>query len=67
MHVPILDLYGADEYPAVIRLAPRRKAMMDKAGHAGSRQVVLPGANHYFTDQGDALLAAVADWLDQLE
>lgn len=66
MHVPILDLYGADEYPAVIRLAPGRKAMMDKAGHAGSRQVVLPDADHYFTDQGDALVEAVADWLDQL-
>jgi len=67
MHVPILDLYGADEYPAVIRLAPRRKEMIDKAGHANSRQVVLPGANHYFTDQGDALVEAVADWLGQLE
>ena len=67
MHVPILDLYGADEYPAVIRLAPGRKAMMDKAGHANSRQVVLPDADHYFTDQGDALIEAVADWIDQLE
>ena len=66
MHVPILDLYGADEYPAVIRLAPERKAMIDKAGHANSQQVVLPGANHYFTDQGDALVTAVADWMDQL-
>jgi hypothetical protein len=67
MHVPVLDLYGADEYPAVIRLAPGRKAMIDKAGHANSQQIVLPGANHYFTDQGDALVGAVADWLDQLE
>ncbi len=67
MHVPILDLYGADEYPAVIRLAPGRKAMIDKAGHKSSQQVVLPGANHYFTDQGDALVGAVADWLDQLK
>ena len=67
MHVPILDLYGAEEYPAVIRLAPGRKTMMDKAGHASSRQVVLPDADHYFTDQGDALVEAVADWLDQLQ
>jgi hypothetical protein len=67
MHVPVLDLYGAEEYPAVIRLAPSRKAMIEKAGHASSRQQVLPGANHYFTDQGDALVAAVADWLDTLE
>jgi len=67
MHVPVLDLYGEQEYPAVIRLAPRRKAMIDKAGNSSSRQVVLPDADHYFTDQGGPLVSAVADWLDQLE
>jgi hypothetical protein len=67
MHIPILDLYGAEEYPAVIRLAPQRKAMIDRAGHVSSRQLVLADADHYFTDQGDALVDAVADWLDQLE
>ena len=67
IQVPVLDLYGAQEYPAVMRLAPRRKAMIDKAGNARSRQVVLADANHYFTDQGDPLVSAVADWLDQLE
>lgn len=67
MHVPILDLYGENEYPAVIRLAPERKAMIEKAGHPKSRQQILPGANHYFTDQGEPLVTAVADWLDLLE
>ncbi len=67
MYVPILDLYGADEFPAVIRLAPSRRQMIEEAGNPMSRQLVLPGANHYFTDQGEALVAAVADWLGQLE
>lgn len=67
MHVPVLDLYGDREYPAVIRLAPQRKAMIEDAGNPRSRQQVLPGADHYFTDQGSPLVAAVADWLDQLE
>lgn len=67
MQVPILDLYGAAEFPAVIRMAPERKAMIDKVGHVNSQQVVLPGANHYFIDQGDALVSAVARWLDRLE
>jgi len=67
MQVPVLDLYGAEEYPAVVRLAPERKAMIEKASHVNSRQIVLPDANHYFTDEGDALVAAVANWLDQLE
>jgi dienelactone hydrolase len=67
MQVPILDLYGAEEFPAVIRLAPQRKAMIVSAGHVKSRQLVLPDANHYFVDQGDPLVDAVADWLDVLE
>jgi pimeloyl-ACP methyl ester carboxylesterase len=67
MQVPVLDLYGAEEFPAVIRMAPERKAMIKTAGHVNSRQVVLPDANHYFTDQDDPLVAEVANWLDQLE
>ncbi len=67
LKVPILDLYGADDYPAVIRMAPSRKALIDKAGHALSQQTMLPDADHYFTDQGDALVETVAAWLDRLE
>jgi hypothetical protein len=67
MQVAVLDLYGADEFPAVLRAAPERQAMLEAAGHAQSRQLMLPQANHYFTDQGDALVTAVADWLDQLK
>jgi hypothetical protein len=67
MQVAVLDLYGADEFPAVRRAAPERKAMLEVGGHMQSRQLVLPQANHYFTDQGDALVEVVADWLDQLQ
>jgi hypothetical protein len=67
MRVAVLDLYGANEFPAVLRAAPERQAMLEAGGHEQSRQLVLPQANHYFTDQGDALVAAVADWLDQLQ
>ncbi len=67
MQVPVLDLYGANEYPAVIRGAPERKSMIEQAGNVHSRQLVLPQADHYFTDQGDALVSSVADWLGQLE
>ena len=66
MHVPVLDLYGEAEYPAVIRMAPERKAMIDAAGNSASRQRVLPGADHYFKDKGSALVEAVAEWLDRL-
>ena len=67
MQVAVLDLYGVDEFPAVLRAAPERQAMLEAGGHEQSRQLMLPKANHYFTDQGEALVAAVADWLDQLK
>ena len=67
MQVAVLDLYGTDEFPAVLRGASERQAMLEAGGHAQSRQMVLPQANHYFTDQGDALVEVVADWLDQLQ
>lgn len=61
--VPVLDMYGSNDYPAVIRMAPERKAAIEKAAIAQSRQIVLPGADHYFTDKGDELTSAVAKWL----
>jgi hypothetical protein len=67
MRVAVLDLYGANEYPAVIHGAGERQAMIETAGHPRSQQLVLPGADHYFTDQGDALVSTVADWLERLE
>ena len=67
MRVPVLDLYGSDEYPAVIGKAPERRAMIEQAGHRASRQVVLADADHYFRDRGAALVDAVVAWLDGLE
>ena len=64
--VPVLDVYGEDEYPAVIRGAPDRLTAMREAGNPKSKQVSVPGANHYFSDEGDALLEVVGDWLQGL-
>ena len=66
MKIPVLDIYGEKEYPAVLRMAPGRLAMMKKAGNPKSKQVVVKGANHYFTDKGDELVADVVNWLDTL-
>lgn len=63
---PVLDVYGADDYPAVQRLAGIRAQQMSDEGHALSTQKVVPGANHYFTDQGDPLVELVAEWLENL-
>jgi len=67
MTVPVLDVYGDEEYPAVLRRAPERKAMIEKAGNPKSAQMTVPAANHYFTDKGEVLVETVASWLDTLK
>ena len=64
--VPVLDVYGEEEYPAVLKGAPDRLAAIRQAGNPKSKQVSVPRANHYFTDEGDALLDVVATWLKGL-
>lgn len=66
MKVPVLDVYGEDEYSAVIKMAPERLAMMQAAGNSQSEQAVVPGADHYFKDKGAELTEVVAAWLDKI-
>ncbi|MCG6871773.1 MAG: alpha/beta hydrolase family protein [Gammaproteobacteria bacterium] len=66
MRVPVLDLYGADDYPAVLRMAPQRLAAIRKAANPRSRQQRVPAADHYFTDRGDVLVETVNAWLATL-
>lgn len=64
LSVPVLDIYGADDYPAVHRLAPERWSQITQVANDASKQIVIDEADHYFTDRGDALLEAVGEWLD---
>lgn len=66
MKVPVLDLYGGEDYPAVLRTAPERVAAIRAAGHPKSRQAVVPGADHFFKGHDDDLVDAVSAWLDGL-
>lgn len=67
LNIPVLDIYGANEFPAVIKMAPERLAKIRQAGHPKSAQRIVANANHYFTDQGEPLLNEIANWLDQLQ
>jgi pimeloyl-ACP methyl ester carboxylesterase len=64
--VPVLDLYGEYDYPAVHRMAPERLQLIKQAGNPASRQIVAPGADHYFTGTSDLLIEEVNAWLDSL-
>jgi pimeloyl-ACP methyl ester carboxylesterase len=64
--IPILDIRGENDYPAVKRNAPRRWENIQQAGNPLSAQRVVKDARHYFTDHSDALLQEVVDWLDKV-
>ena len=66
LKIPVLDIYGDKEYPAVIRMAPERLTAIQKAANSKSQQVIVSDANHYFTDKGDELVTEVSKWLETL-
>ncbi|MDH5593858.1 MAG: alpha/beta hydrolase family protein [Gammaproteobacteria bacterium] len=66
LKVPILDIYGAKDFPAVHRYAYRRLMSSEKGGNPLSKQVVVPEADHYFTEMGKPLLEEISKWLDTL-
>ena len=66
MSVPVLDLFGAGDYPAVLREAPARLAAIRAAGNPLSAQRIVPDAEHFFRGNEDALVEEVAEWLAAL-
>jgi len=66
MQVPVLDVYGSNDYPAVLQMAPKRMALISKAGNTQSAQRVIDGADHYYGGHNEALVEAVGTWLDDL-
>ncbi len=63
VRIPVLDIFGADEFPGVLRMAPERKARLVAGGNTGSRQIVVPGANHHF--EGDAASVRLLETITQ--
>ena len=66
MSVPVLDLFGDEDYPSVPGEAPHRLAAIRAAGNPYSAQRIVPGADHFFRDMDEELVDAVVDWLATL-
>ena len=59
--LPVLDLYGANDLPPVLANAGTRKQSF---AAAGSRQVMIGRADHFFTGHEGEMVGAVADFLN---
>jgi pimeloyl-ACP methyl ester carboxylesterase len=62
LKLPILDLYGQNDLPRVLEGAKQRAAGLKQKG---SLQVMVPGADHFFTSQEAALHEQIRTWLDK--
>ncbi len=67
MQVPVFDVYGENDFPAVLKMAPLRWNQITTAGNPASAQRMLPDADHDFKDKDDALVGAVSTWLNALQ
>ena len=63
LKMPVLDLYGQNDLPEVIKGAAARKAGLQ--GKPGSEQIQATRADHFFTDQDQQLVDTVAHYLNQ--
>lgn len=65
---PVLDIYGSNDFPAVLRLALQRKSMLLKADNDKSRQIMVNGADHFYStpDSIETLGDEVLTWLESL-
>ena len=63
LSVPVLDLFGSEDYPAVLNAASDRLAAIKAAGNSESAQIVIDGADHFFEEYEDELVSAVSDWI----
>ena len=64
LRVPVLDVYAENDFPAVLEANPRRRAAL---GVAGSAQVMVPRADHYYTGREKELATEIHAFLARLE
>jgi pimeloyl-ACP methyl ester carboxylesterase len=62
--IPVLDVFGSEDWVETIWGAPERKAQILK--NPGSAQVMVPNAEHFFEGKIDLLAGIVVSFLDRV-
>ena len=65
MSIPVLDVYGSEDYPAVIKGAERRISEIESAGNPQSMQIKIEGPDHFFEGYENELVTTVGEWIRQ--
>lgn len=62
--LPVLDVYGEKDNPAVLESAVARRAALERA--ARSKQRVIAGADHFYTGRETELAQVLREFIDAL-
>lgn len=63
IRIPVLDLYGENDLPPVLKHVKERAALLK--GNAGAKQVKVPKADHFYSNHEAEMVEAVKDFLDK--
>jgi len=63
--IPVLDLYGENDLPPVLKGAAARAKSLK--GNAGAKQVKVPKADHFYNNHEAEMVKAVKDFLDAVK
>jgi hypothetical protein len=63
LRLPVLDIYGARDFPEVLQKAPARAEVLRTL--KGSAQVEVADADHYFSGNEGVLISRIRQFLDQ--
>lgn len=66
LSIPVLDIYGTEEYPRPLAMVPDRQDLLKQNDHPLSAQQSVEGANHFFHGYGQVMVEKLAEWLDGL-
>ena len=69
MLTPVLDVFGENDFPGVVRLSESRQDLMDVSANAKNAQMVIKGADHYYKENGSSqvLVKTIDTWLSGLK
>lgn len=67
MRIPVLDIYGENEFDRPLALVEQRRQMLAENGNPHSAQVMVADTGHYFRGAGDEMVNNLSDWLDGIE
>ena len=66
VNVPVLDLYGENDLDDVLASSKARKQAIENQTPTLSKQLMVPGAGHFFDCKEDVLIDEVSVWINKL-